>query len=244
VSARRYLQPAGYRTLDAQTIAELAAGRAAFDGRCVALTFDDGHASVTEVAAPLLQKFGARGIAFGVPGHVPEHTRGELAGWRELRRAVALGALEVSSHSLYHHCVPVSPQVIGFATPPTPLDFHATHPIGRIEGAALPEPGAPILLAWPRYAVQRAFTPDPASLETCLARVRDAGPGFFEEPGRERRLRVVYKGSLDRSGPGSPTAPALLQRLPFDLLQRLAGPQQRPLRSILRARARALLGRV
>ena len=63
---------------------------------------------------PLLQRYGFRGIAFVVAGLVPERSEGGLAGWEELRAAVATGVLEVGAHSLYHHEVPISPDVVGF----------------------------------------------------------------------------------------------------------------------------------
>jgi hypothetical protein len=159
----RYLRAGGYRTVGAVELARYAlTGRP--HGRAVALTFDDGDRSLTDVAAPLLHAYGFRGIAFVVSGLVPDSADLGLSGWRELRAAVEQGSLEVGAHSLYHHHVPVGPRVIGVVDGATPADFRANIPVPRLRGDAVINAGMPILRGRPRYIARRSFRPAPGAL--------------------------------------------------------------------------------
>ncbi len=150
------LSRAGYRTAGAEELAAYASGKHQPDGRTVALTFDDGHESLVREVVPLLQRYGFRGMAFVVAGLVPERSDGELAGWAELRDAVAAGVLEVGAHSLYHHEVPVSPEVVGFVDSGTDTGFTANVPIPRLRNE-VPAVGMPIYRGRPRYTADRAI---------------------------------------------------------------------------------------
>ncbi len=182
------LRRAGYRTAGAEELAAYAAGRAEADGRTVALTFDDGDVSLVRTAAPLLTKHGFRGIAFVVSGLVPPVASNGLAGWADLRACVASGVLEVGSHSLYHHHVPVSPDVVGFVDPSTDTHFTASVPIPRLNGREPVEPGTPIFRGRPRYTSELAFGPDPEGLQRVREFVRERGPELFTRPGWVREL--------------------------------------------------------
>ncbi len=182
------LQCGGYRTAGAEELAAYAAGDVAPDGRTVALTFDDGDESLVRTAVPLLQRYRFRGVAFVVAGLVPERTGRGLAGWTELRAAVASGALEVGSHSLYHHRVPVSPTVLGFVDPGTDIGFAANVPIPRFRGDELPAPGTPIYRGRPRYTARAAFLPDPDGVERCRRFVRERGEDVFRRRSGLREL--------------------------------------------------------
>lgn len=182
------LRRAGYRTAGAEELAAYAAGRAEADGRTVALTFDDGDVSLVRTAAPLLTKHGLRGIAFVVSGLVPPVASNGLAGWADLRACVASGVLEVGSHSLYHHHVPVSPDVVGFVDPSTATHFTANVPIPRLHGREPVEPGTPIFRGRPRYTAKAAFHPDPEGIERCREFARERGAEVFARPGCVREL--------------------------------------------------------
>lgn len=95
------------------TIREVAGrlGAAALPQRAVALTFDDGFASVAERAAPLFAERGLRATVFAVAGAVgrtnawPTQAPGtpveQLAGAEQLR-ALAAAGWEVGSHGTRH----------------------------------------------------------------------------------------------------------------------------------------------
>ncbi len=155
----RFLRAGGYRTAGIADIeAYLATGRPHVP-RTVVLTFDDGDVSLTSVAAPLLHAYGFRAVAFVVSGLVPDESDRGLSGWRELRAAVAQRTLEIGPHSLFHHQVPVAPQVIGVVDATTPTGFRANVPVPRMRGDAVIAPGTPILRGRPRYLTRAAFRP-------------------------------------------------------------------------------------
>ncbi len=95
------------------TVSELAGrlGAGALSGCTVALTFDDGFASVATVAAPLLAARGLKGTVFCVSGHI-----GGVSGWpsqpssaprlpladAEVLRDLAAAGWEIGSHSVGH----------------------------------------------------------------------------------------------------------------------------------------------
>jgi peptidoglycan/xylan/chitin deacetylase (PgdA/CDA1 family) len=101
---------AGARVL---TVSELARSLRAGDlpRSAVAITFDDGLASVARVAAPLLAERGFTATVFCVPGHVggksdwasalPGSPSFELAGAVELAELAAQG-LEIGCHGMTH----------------------------------------------------------------------------------------------------------------------------------------------
>ncbi len=184
----RYLERGGYRTAGAQELAAYARGEVEPDGRTVAMTFDDGDESLIRVAVPLLERYGFRGIAFVVTAMVPESSSRGFAGWSELRAAVARGALEVGSHSLYHHQVPVSPHVVGFVDSETDTSFTANVPVPRVRGDDLPAIGTPIFRGRPRYTASGAFHPDLDAIERCRLFVRDRGEDVLRRPSGVREL--------------------------------------------------------
>lgn len=183
-----FLQRGGYQTAGAQELAAYALGDVEPDGRTVALTFDDGDESLVRVAAPLLARYGFRAIAFVVAGVVPAHGERGLAGWAELRAAVAAGTIEVGSHSLYHHQVPSSSDVVGFVDSGTDTGFAANVPVPRVQGDEIPEIGTPIYHGRPRYTASAAFFPDPAGVERCRRFVRERGEDVFRRPAGVREL--------------------------------------------------------
>jgi peptidoglycan/xylan/chitin deacetylase (PgdA/CDA1 family) len=286
----RALRDGGYRTAGADELVAHASGAAA-DGRTVALTIDDGDASLVRTAVPLLARHGMRAIAFVVSGLVPERTTRRLAGWESLREAVASGVLEVGAHSLHHHHVASGPRVLGIVSRDTPTDFAASIPVPRSLGDERPAIGTPILRGGPRYTVRRAFHPDPASPLRAADRARASAPGrarvvagryeseaeadaavtsdvrdsialiearcsnaaarhfcypWYARDARADRLAalggatLLYGGVTTRSTPAGSERPALLQRLPPDLLWRLPGPHRRTLGAILAARVASM----
>lgn len=172
------LREGRYTTIGAQELEAVAEeGRPAGRNE-IALTFDDGDASLVNVAVPLLSRHGFVAVAFVVSGLVPPRSSGRLAGWEELRAAVDAGVLQVGSHSLYHHQVPVGPRVVGFVEPHEDTSFCASLPVPRADGAEAPASGFPILRGIPRYLARRAFHPDPASIRAFSEFVAAQGPGF------------------------------------------------------------------
>lgn len=196
-----YLHRGGYRTAGAEQLAAYGRGELVPDGRTVALTFDDGDESLTRVAVPLLERYGFRAVAFVVTELVPATTSRELAGWAELRAAVSRGALEVGSHSCYHHHVPVSAQVVGFVDSGTDARFTANIPVPRVRGDEIPALGTPIFRGRPRYTASAAFRPDAEGIERCRLFVRERGEEALRQSSGVGDLRRLVPRSGSRETP-------------------------------------------
>lgn len=193
-----HLRRGGYRTVGVEELDAWQRGRFDPQGKCVALTFDDGHESLIRIAVPALRRHGFRALAFVVSGLVPDRTEGRLAGWDALRDACADGTLEVGAHSRFHHHVPLAPRPIGFVDPDTDLRFEANIPVPRVRGDDPVPLGTPFLRGAPRYTAPRAFLPDPEAWERVLEPVRDEGEAFFLDPRWARRLRERASGLTGR----------------------------------------------
>ena len=107
----RRLRDAGCIVLPLSEAIERAAELEPAGARLVALTFDDGYATVLEHAVPLLAGYGWRGTVFPVTDYVGRHNRwpsqpanisaAGLLGWSELRELASAG-WEVGAHSRTH----------------------------------------------------------------------------------------------------------------------------------------------
>jgi len=100
----------GARSLTIRELADaLRAG--ALDGNTVAITFDDGFASVTESAMPVMEERGLTGTVFCVAGHLGGRSdwpsaradtyRSRLADAHTLRQLAEAG-FEIGSHGMEH----------------------------------------------------------------------------------------------------------------------------------------------
>jgi peptidoglycan/xylan/chitin deacetylase (PgdA/CDA1 family) len=101
---------AGVRTVTVSELASMLRARRPIE-RTVALTFDDGFASVVEKAAPLLRERGMTATVFCVAGHLgrrsdwasarPAHLESRLADAAALRGLDEAG-IEIGSHGMAH----------------------------------------------------------------------------------------------------------------------------------------------
>lgn len=193
----------GYRTLGGEELRRGLAGETPAPPRSVVLTFDDGLSTLHSVAHPLLARFGFRGLAFVVSGHVPETADGgPLCSWDELREMHAAGTLEVHSHSHHHDRVPVSPRVVDFLHPGFDLSFAATKVpashAGGIPGFGRDLAwGTPIHRAEPRMTGRAPHLDDEAARRACQGHVAEnGGEAFFARPRWRRELLAVHRAAL------------------------------------------------
>jgi peptidoglycan/xylan/chitin deacetylase (PgdA/CDA1 family) len=93
-----HLRRLGYQTVSSKAFRAWQAGSATLPERTVVLTFDDGHASHFEVAAPLLLRYRFTGTFFVTTGLIGKP--GYLT-WDQLRKLVFLG-MEIGSHGATH----------------------------------------------------------------------------------------------------------------------------------------------
>ncbi|MCP5180655.1 MAG: polysaccharide deacetylase family protein [Pseudomonadales bacterium] len=94
-----YLVNNGYRVIRLAELAGFMEGGTLFPERLVVITIDDGFASVAEVAAPILAKYGLPATLFVYP----EFIGGGLAlSWDALKALADSGLFDVQSHSTSH----------------------------------------------------------------------------------------------------------------------------------------------
>jgi peptidoglycan/xylan/chitin deacetylase (PgdA/CDA1 family) len=139
----RYLADNGYLTLSGGEYWEVLQGTRPAPAKAVVLTFDDGRGSVYGVGAPLLRRYGMKGIVFLVPGRIAsragplpptwddvvagrvapevvldrERRDGAFLSWEEVESLAPSGVVEFHSHTLTHGRIHTSGDLAGFLHP-------------------------------------------------------------------------------------------------------------------------------
>ncbi len=230
----RYLHENGYRTLRAQELlAVLAEGKAA-PPRSVVLTFDDGTASLYSVAWPLLKKYGFTAISFLIPGCIPEqapslpawadYERGAvseqdllereqgdfpLCSWPEISEMHESGVIDFEAHTMYHHLIHVSPQLVDFIHPNYDFYFYANIHVpvyysnGRPDYTRDVPYGTPVYRAEPRLSAYRQYFDREEVRRECVAFVQEnGGEAFFQQKNWRKQLAQVQRAARKRHGEG------------------------------------------
>jgi len=95
-----YLEANGYRTVTIDEVIDHMAGTKPLEGKCVALTFDDGDGSVYDYAYPLLEKYGMKGTLFVITSKIgQEWNELSLSPIDELREMQRSGVMSIQSHT-------------------------------------------------------------------------------------------------------------------------------------------------
>jgi len=107
-----YLKTSGFSVISLERACEfMSAG--GIPERCVVITFDDGHATLSEYALPLLQSFGFPYTVFLPVDHVKERRAGipvrredktDALTWEEIERLAGSGAA-FGSHTMTHRAL-------------------------------------------------------------------------------------------------------------------------------------------
>jgi peptidoglycan/xylan/chitin deacetylase (PgdA/CDA1 family) len=224
--AARFLADNGYRTVDADEHFELARQRVVPE-RTIHLTFDDGWASLSQVAYPLLRRFGFRASSFIIPGLIGERDRihprpegnGEpLCSWNEIAEMHRSGTIDFQSHTMFHRSAAHWPTV-------HPLRDDLPIPHG------LPEMTLEEDLRAAREKIERRLS---GKAVRHLAWVNFEGTAAAEIAARAAGYWSTYWGLNGRQQ--SSGAPLRIRRLPAHYLFRLPGVGRQPLRSLLAER--------
>ena len=133
----------GYRTFDTKDLEEWSAGRDPNPEPGLLLTFDDGLRRFKDVTFPHLQARGMKSVIFvcaglveiasGSPSKLRDYVRSSILTWDELKSLQDTGLLDVQSHGMWHHMVPVSGEVsrIDNRPPPTVIEAQELLPPPR-----------------------------------------------------------------------------------------------------------------
>lgn len=184
-----FLSSNGYQTIDCDTFLRAINGEIALPEKAVMLTIDDGRASVWTYGFPLLKKYGMTAVIFLIPGLISEG--GELGptlddrpaaelvdrdpglmNWAEIRAMADSGCADFQSHTLYHHKVPVSPEIVGVVTE---KQAGAVYDVPHVPCAAdnIGAGYAQTLVGTPEFTSESLmsapimFRPDPDFIEMC-----------------------------------------------------------------------------
>ena len=180
------------------------------DPREVVLTFDDGRASLYDVAYPLLARHGFRATAFVSPGLMDGAgdesgsesggSRGRLVSFDQVREMHASGVIDFQLHGYAHARVFVSDRIIDFARPGR-SDVNLGIAAWRIrrDGVETCEieltPGEPIYEYGSRWGPHPRFVDSERVREACRARVADGGGAlrFFADSAWRARLEAAVR---------------------------------------------------
>lgn len=206
-----------YKTVTGDEYYERIVGATPRRDREVMLTFDDGQTSLYTVAFPLLRKFKQRAVAYIVPGRVPDgvetlqenDTDRVLCNWLQIREMHTSGVIDIQSHSLYHHSIPISSKVVDFTRPGISTSFLQSDlaPIcHRTLDGLSPElhnpSGLPIYEWNARMSAHPAYIENTQIEELCIRYVAEhGGEAFFQARGWRSQLTQILKNACDNSAP-------------------------------------------
>ena len=222
-----FLARNGYRTLSGEEFRAAIAGERDIPERSVLLTFDDGTATLWTVAFPLLRKYGFRAVSFIIPGCIPEQApetptfldykkkratihallareRGDfpLCSWQEIQEMHRSEVIDFQSHTLHHHLVCVSSQLVDFIHPAYDFYFFANInvPVYRVNGSMnfnrkMPS-GTPVYRAEPRMAGKPQFFDDESVRQACIEHVaKNGNEKFFARRDWRQQLTAIYQNA-------------------------------------------------
>jgi len=183
------------------------------DPRDVVLTFDDGRASLYEVAWPLLRRHGFRATAFLSPGLMeasgagPGGTRDRLVAFDAVRRMHQSGVLDVQLHGYAHSRVFVSDRIIDFGRPGRPdanlgISAWRVRRGGRESCDVELAPGEPVYEYGSRWGPHRRFLDSETVREACRRRVEQGGGAerFFRDPNWRVALEATARDARSAVG--------------------------------------------
>lgn len=210
-----YLASNGYETI---TSAEYLARDGKTKGERVAmLTFDDGRASLWNVAYPILKKHGMRAVAFIPPGEIVDAVTARtptmsaavgdgdvLCSWPEI--VAMMDVIDFQSHSLYHWMMFTGPEVVCFFTPQIRARWARIDlPIPRRNGRDAIERDHP--LGAPFYQMDSRLSGKPRMMEPEPVRDalaehvrRNGGEAFFERRGWNAELLSLHNDAVKGAG--------------------------------------------
>lgn len=196
-----FLKVNGYQTLNLATFMAFLRGEIQLDGPSVLLTFDDGEKSWYNVAYPLLKQYGFNAVGFVIPHYIQEQPTSDAMGkgwlsWPELIELDQTGVIEIESHSQYHACIFIEPQLVDFFHPELLDSLGMNPPWIGVDGTYTNQLkwGTPIYHYAPRLQGNLRYLDNAQVRDACTAWVESqGGKEFFERSTWRRELSHYYK---------------------------------------------------
>ena len=204
-----FLRENGYRTLSLEEFLRVRTNRQRAPVRSVLLTFDDARTSFVTVALPLLRAFNARAVLFAPTYWMSPrpHAAGSdlFMSWLQVRECIDSGVVDVESHAHRHALVPISPQIVDFASPSALARFDIYDwPMRHVDGndeLGKPPLGTPVYRATPLLSGSRRYLENEAITQGCRDLVaRNGGPEFFKSKGWSSALKAECRGMSKYKG--------------------------------------------
>ena len=224
----KFLSQNGYRTLNAEEFRAAIAGESDIPQKSILLTFDDGTATLWTVAYPLLRKYGFRAVSFIIPGCIPERApetptfvdyeknratadallarernHFSLCSWQEIEEMHNSSVIDFQCHTMHHHMVCVSPQLVDFIHPHYDFYFFANINVpvyrehGKLNYARQVPWGTPVYRAEPRMAGKPQYFDEEAARQACIEHAgKNGGEKFFNRDDWRKSLIAVYREAL------------------------------------------------
>jgi hypothetical protein len=213
-----YLSDNGYKTIDSEELFERNTSQNFKNEDEVVLTFDDGHKSLYEVAFPLLKKYKFKAVAFIIPGLIGgdnisgwQSENNYLCTWDEIKEMHDSGVIDFQAHSMYHHTIFVSPNIIDFVSPDSDFSFlrEALFPV-LTENDPIQFPdslplGTPIYESGYRYGTKMKYNDSSSLRDACQNYVKENGESsFFNTAGWRSQLNSIAKKKMSEFSNDSP----------------------------------------
>ena len=248
----QYLQLNRYTTVTGDDLLAMLRGERPIPERAVALTFDDGTASLYSVAYPLLKRYGFHGISFLIPGCIPdtvpvqptveqvasgkaslqellrrEHGDYPLCSWEEIREMHDSGTIDFEAHTMYHHLIHVSPELVDFINPGFDFYFYANVHVPLYYENGVPNfrrqvaYGTPVYRNEPRLSGRRQYFDNEPVRQACAEFVaQQGGEAFFARKDWRQELAAFHKQQVQQFGDGGYETPEQMrQAIREDLAQ-------------------------
>lgn len=243
----QFLTEQGFNTLTADELLERRLDpNYKNNGKDIALTFDDGLASVWTVAFPLLEKYQQKIISFVLPGMIVEgqpsktiaddvdaelkaqlidrdFSSSPLCNWSEIQAMHDSGLVDIQSHGTHHQLVAISSKIIDFIHPDFDLHHYGNIHVPRYHSATgisrEPVLGHPVYEHAPLLSQQQEYL-DPVGLrDHCANYVEDQGGQAFFNQGNWREQLSAQVSQYQAANTVSDAYRALDEDIKSELLE-------------------------
>ena len=183
----QYLSENGYRTLSLSEVEDFLSGKKTTEKKLVALHFDDGLKSVSEVL-PILAEHRFKASFALVPGMVGVYPS---MGWAEISKVFSNPQYDVLSHTMTHHC----PTFAAYDGSPGKAGEKAEYELSESRRIISEKAGKQITaLVWPCATVSSASVKLAVRLGYTSIFVTDGQSNYAGSGNRQNIHRIAISG--------------------------------------------------